>query len=172
MHWIAGANGTGSPGAITLSSIPQTFTHLQLRGSLRSAGVGSQIYTRLNGDSGSNYSNRYIYSDGSGSHLAGGATNDTVNFFGSMPASTDTANSFCSFIIDLLDYSNTSKFKSQRNISGYDLDTSLGLAFYSSALWRNTAAVNSITVVANASFSSLSRVDLYGITSNPVATGA
>ena len=170
MAWIAGANGTGSSASITLSSIPQTYTHLQLRGIVRSAGVSSQIYTRFNNDGASNYATHYFYGDGSGSSAATGGAPTTVNFFGSMPASTDTANAYASFIIDILDYTNTNKNKTTRNIYGFDLNGS-GQVWFSSSVWMNTAAVTSLTFVANASFTTATRIDLYGIATSQI-TGA
>jgi len=170
MVWIAGANGTGSSASITLSSIPQTFTHLQLRGIVRSAGVSSQIYTRLNNDGASNYATHYMYGDGTGVSAGVGGAPTTVNFFGSMPASTDTANAYGSFIIDLLDYTNVNKYKTTRNTYGFDLNGS-GQVWFSSSVWMNTAAVTSMTFLANTSFTTATRVDLYGITSSQV-TGA
>jgi hypothetical protein len=171
MAWIAGANGTGSSASITLSSIPQTYTHLQLRGIVRSAGVGSQIYTRFNNDGGSNYSTHYLYGDGSGVAAGSGGSPTTVNFFGSMPASTDLANAYASFVIDILDYTNTNKYTTTKNISGLDVNGSGGFAFFSSSVWMNTAAVTSLTFVANASFTTATRIDLYGIATSQI-TGA
>lgn len=170
MVWIAGANGTGSSASITLSNIPQTFTHLQLRGIARSAAGGSQIYTRFNNDGGSNYATHYLYGDGAGVYSGNGGSPTTVNFFGSMPASTDTANAYTVFVIDILDYTNTNKYKTTKNLCGWDLNGS-GFSFFSSSVWMNTAAVNSLTFVANANFTTATRIDLYGITTSQ-ATGA
>lgn len=170
MFPIATLSGTGSSSSITFSNIPQTFTHLQLRGIARSTGTGSQIYTRLNNDGGSNYAYHYIYGDGSGISVAGSAST-TVNFFGSMPASTDLANTYVSFVIDILDYTNTNKYKTTRNVCGLDLNGVGGFAFFSSSVWLNTAAVNSLTLVANQNFTTLTNLQLYGI-STSTATGA
>lgn len=170
MHHIATQSGTGSSATITFSNIPQTFTHLQLRGTVRSSGSGGQIYTRVNGDGGTNYSSHYIYGDGSGVAAGGGGTG-TVNYFGNMPASTDLANTLGSFVIDFLDYTNTNKNKTTKSINGYDLNGS-GLSFFASSAWLNTAAITSISLVANQSFATVTQIDLYGIASNPIATGA
>ena len=57
--------------SITFSSIPQTYTHLQVRGiSRNSANVsGDLVQYRLNSDSGSNYFSHWLV----GSGAAGGA---------------------------------------------------------------------------------------------------
>jgi hypothetical protein len=171
MFPIAAQSGNGSSASITFSNIPQTFTHLQLRGIARSIGTGSQVYTRLNNDGGSNYATHYIYGDGSSVAGGTGGAPTTVNFFGSMPASTDTANTYLAFAIDILDYTNTNKNKTTKNSSGIDLNGVGGTVFFSSSVWMNTAAVTSLTFVANAGFTTLTNLQLYGIsTSN--ATGA
>lgn len=162
---IASLSGTGSSSSVTFTSIPQGYTHLQLRGIVRSAGVSSQIYTRLNGDGGSNYNCHYLYADGSGGIIGGtGGAPTTVNLFGSMLASTDTANVYASFVLDFLDYSVTTKHKTSMNFFGQDLNGGAnGVVWASSSAWRNTAAVTSLTVVANANFTADSKFYLYGI---------
>lgn len=170
MVWIASANGTGSAGGITFSSIPQTFTHLQLRGYVRNLTTTSQLYTRLNNDGGSNYGTHYLYADGSGVASGSGGVSTTVNLFGSSVGPSDTANAHGVFIIDLLDYTSTVKNKTTRSTYGHDLNGT-GQVWFASSLWMNTAAVTAITLVANAPFTTSTRLDLYGYTSTSV-TGA
>jgi hypothetical protein len=162
---IATLSGTGSAGAVTFTSIPSTYQHLQLRGYAKSASsTGSQFYTRLNNDgSGSSYATHYIYSDGSGINGGSGGAPTSVNFFGGMPSSTDTG--FCSFVIDILDYANTSKNKTTKGLTSTTLTSGGGnnSAFLSSSVWLNTAAVTSVSFVANVAFSTTSRFYLYGI---------
>ena len=170
MVWIASANGTGSAGGITFNSIPQTFTHLQLRGTVRNLTTASQIYTRLNNDGAGNYATHYIYGDGSGVAGGTGGVSTTVNLFGSSVGPSDLANTQGTFLIDILDYTSTAKNKATRNIYGHDL-SGAGQVWFSSSVWMNTAAVNAITLVANAPFTTSTRLDLYGITTSS-ATGA
>jgi hypothetical protein len=158
---IATVTGTGSSGTITFSSIPSTYTHLQVRGIMRSTAGGSQVYTRLNGDGGSNYAYHYMYGEGTGA-TAGGAASQTVGYFGNVPASTDLANTYTSFVIDLLDYSNTNKYKTFRNLSGYDFNGS-GQIWFASSVWMNTASVTSLSIVSNTSFNTSTTISLYGI---------
>jgi hypothetical protein len=170
MVWIGSANGTGSVGGISFSSIPQTFTHLQLRGTVRTLTTTSQLYTRLNNDAGSNYATHYLLGDGSGVSSASGGVSTTVNLFGSTVGPSDLANAQGSFLIDILDYTSTAKNKTTKNTYGHDLNGT-GQVWFSSSVWMNTAAVNAITLVANAPFTTSTRLDLYGITSSQV-TGA
>ncbi len=162
-----------SAGAITFSSIPQTFTHLQIRFSVRSdfASAVAAGFLRFNGDSTSSYANHSLFGDGS-SVTSTGATATSVASLGNFPAATSTANVFDACIIDVLDYTNINKNKTIRTLSGFDANGS-GQVYLASSVWLNTAAITSILLVSGggANFVAGTRADLYGIsTSN--ATGA
>jgi hypothetical protein len=172
MFPIASATLT-SAGAITFSSIPQNFTHLQIRLSARSdfASAVASGFIRFNGDSGSSYPYHFITGDGA-TPSASGTTAGTVGYLGNFPAASTAANIFEASITDILDYTNTNKNKTIRTVSGFDANGS-GQIFYASSLWLNTAAITSILLVSGggANFVTNTRADLYGIaTSN--ATGA
>jgi hypothetical protein len=163
----------GSAGSITFSSIPQTFTHLQIRLTSRSdyASTTASTFLRFNGDGAANYVYHNLWADGS-TLYSNGSTGSTVAWAGNMPASTSTANVFGSVIIDILDYTNTNKNKVIRALDGYDTNGA-GQIYLASSLWLNTAAISSILLVSGggANFIAGTRADLYGIyTSN--ATGA
>jgi hypothetical protein len=159
---IATANGTGSSGVITFSSIPSTYQHLQLRWINKSSGSGSYNFVNFNGDTGSNYANHYLYGDGA-SALAGADTTQTkINLYGSLVTST-AASVYAAHVVDILDYANTNKYKTLRALGGQDSNGS-GVMFLSSGLWQSTAAINSVTITANtANFTSASQFALYGI---------
>jgi hypothetical protein len=161
--YTVGAGGTAS---ITFSSIPQTFTHLQIRVfTLNSASTGN-ITLQFNNDSGGNYSRHEIKGDGSaaGSY---GVTNDSFVHVGYY-ISASASNPYIS-IIDVLDYTNTNKYKTTRCINGIDQNGSGGIAMLTSGNWRNTNAITSFAL--GETFLAGSRVDLYGITTSN-ATGA
>jgi hypothetical protein len=164
---------TGSSTAsITFSSIPQTYKHLQIRGILRGVGAGFGSGTfgvvgRLNNDSGSNYSNHVLFGNGS-SASAGAATSQTSEAIVNFPGTSETANSFGAFVLDILDYSNTSKFKTSRTLGGYDGNNTNGIVTFRSDLWQNTAAVTQIDLTAGISgpnqfWAANSSFALYGI---------
>jgi hypothetical protein len=81
-----------------------------------------------------------------------------------MSASTGGANVFGTFIIDILDYANTSKYKTQRGLGGADLNGS-GYISFNSGNWRNTNAITSIslTPLYGSQFAQYSSFALYGI---------
>lgn len=175
--WIASQTvGSGGAASVTFSNIPQTFTHLQLRCFTRTtenAGSGG-MDIRLNGDSGSNYY-RYHVLFGNGTSAASGAGGiQTSAQIGDFVGQTGLANTYCSLIVDFLDYRNTAKNKVIRSLYGFDLNGS-GIVAMMSSMWISTAAINSIQVgpltYASANLVQNSRFDLYGI-QTASATGA
>ena len=172
MHYISTITGASS-GLKTFTNIPQIYTHLQLRMIHRDIFTTTPSYTylRFNGDLGNTANNHYLRGDGSSA--VSGANQINANYVITVPQPSNDAlaNVYASTIIDILDYSSTTKFKVARAISGYDLNGS-GLVGIYGGMWRDTSAITSIGIgsayqddVANF------RVDLYGITSNPNATG-
>ena len=168
MVWIAGANGGSAQ--ISFSSIPSTFTHLQLRAFVRdsTSAATNTVKLNFNGDLSAIYDTHNLQGDGS-SPLSNNILNQDTCWFGVAPAATSTANVFGAFVIDILDYTNTNKFKVVRTIGGYDANGS-GIVSLRSNSWRNTNAITSLTFYTGGTTSS-SRFDLYGITSSQV-TGA
>ena len=64
--------------------------------------------------------------------------------------------------MDILDYSNTNKNKTLRQLAGTD-NNGNGVVGLSSGLWQSTAAVASIDITAIGSFSQYTSFALYGI---------
>lgn len=151
--------GAGGASSITFSSIPSTYTHLQIR--LFGNAGSSDTFYRLNGDTGSNYVRHYIY--GSGASVASSTSlAQTSGSLGYIPVTADT-NIFGTAVFDLLDYTNTNKNKTTRSLAGHDKNGS-GLIVLYSGLWLNTAAVTSVTVLPNTgNFNQYTSVALYGI---------
>ena len=155
---IATGIGTGSSGTITLSSIPSTFKHLQLR--IHVAATAGDCGIRVNSDSGNNYARHVLRGSGSGSGSSFGvaSTDVAANLF---PGGVQTTPSVA--IIDILDYCSTTKYKTFRILSGQENNSS-GYLEVNSGLWMNTAAINSISVInAAASWNTNTTVALYGM---------
>ena len=154
--------GAGGAASVTFSSIPQTYTHLQIR-YFGNAG-SSDTFFRLNGDTGSNYTRHYLY--GSGSSAAAGASLSQTSGSLGYVATTANTNIFGASVFDILDYTNSNKYTTTRSLTGYDANGS-GLIVLYSGLWLNTAAVTSITVLPNSgNFNQYTSVALYGIKGN------
>ena len=163
-----------SAGGVNFTSIPQTFTHLQLRIFARTerfAAANDYFVVRPNSDSvGSTYFWHNLSGDGS-SATSTGTTGQLAAALGWLPGASATANVFGNLIVDFLDYTNTNKYKTIKSIGGFDGNGS-GNVTLSSGTYPSLTAITSILMGGNiANFIAGSRADLYGIqTSN--ATGA
>lgn len=141
---------SGGNGAITFSSIPQTYTHLQVRAITRSD--SSNVYNAwwrftINGITTTTYSEHDLNGNGSTASASSGTGQTDISGFYS-PGSDAGANMFGAQLIDILDYTNTNKYKTVRYLSGTDINfstTRLGIDFGSGANYTNTNAITSIT---------------------------
>jgi hypothetical protein len=162
--------GAGGTGTITFSSIPSTYSHLQIRligRTNRSTAAIDQMNIRFNSDSGSNYiTNHYIQGNGT-SVFAGANTSGTLMTVYRLTAdgAPTLSGAFGTSVIDILDYANTNKNKTLRALSGQDMNTVSGEVFFVSAAWMSTTAVNSITITPNVGtlFNQYSSFALYGV---------
>lgn len=151
--------GAGGTSAVTFSSIPSTYTHLQVRAFGKDASIYGAIFMRLNNDTASNYSRRGVYGDGS-SVAAFGATSAPYMNVVTTPASSG---GFGAAVIDILDYASTSKNKTIRSLSGYDNNGSGIAVLYSGCWFNNTTAVSRIDIISDSTIGQYSSFALYGI---------
>jgi len=152
--------GGGGSASISFTSIPATFTHLQIRAISRNTTSNNQSSKLIfNSDSGSNYSYHRLYGTGSGT-----GADATANASGVLIAvETNTSSTFGASVIDVLDYQNTSKYKTTRSLTGWE-NNSDGRLFFLSGNWRSTSAITSITITPESnSFAEYSHFALYGI---------
>jgi hypothetical protein len=154
-----------SQNSITFSSLgtyASDYKHLQIRVTTRvaAASTGATLTFRLNGDTGSNYSNHELTGNGS-SVTSYGEANVTRGFFGVSPGSSSTANVFGSTVFDLLDPFSTTKNKTSRSLGG---QTSGNFVYLYSSSHRSTAATTSIQIfhVSGSDFVTGTRMSLYG----------
>ena len=162
--------GAGGTSSIGFSSIPSTYQHLQVRGILRDneSSYGGETYLTVNGV-GTNYKDHYLFGQGS-TAASGSAGYSTVIKIGAEPSASTPANIYGAYIIDFLDYANTSKYKTIRNLSGFDNNGAAtgqdgGQIWFSSGLWMDTAAITSINIRSNGTLNQYSSFALYGIKS-------
>jgi len=149
--------GSGGASSVIFSSIPQTYTHLQIRALTLGTVAGNAGKIHFNSDTtDSHYWNHYVY--GSGSSASSAAYNQPYlpEFMGSGATTSPGAS-----IIDILDYTNTNKNKTIREIGGYDANGS-GYITLSSVLWLNTSAITTIEIDLS-SFQQYSQFALYGV---------
>jgi len=152
--------GSGGSTTVTFSSIPATYTHLQLRVATVAPGEINHLI-QFNGDTASNYSWHELYGTGTTAGVGAAANVSSIKGGyngGTLPAST---------VIDILDYANTNKYKTTRGLAGSENNGgSNNYIFFRSGNWRSTSAINSInisTTGAGGTFSEYSKFALYGI---------
>lgn len=164
---------------ITFSAIPSTYQHLQIRYLGKSndsaANTHYQFSIIFNGDTASNYSYHRLSGDGSSAADSGAATQTAIKQgFAVIPSSgTSILNPMGAGIIDILDYTSTTKNKTVRMIAGsdtnYTLGSGVGRIVLNSGLWFKTPeAITSITLILDTGFwsgtsSRLTTFALYGI---------
>jgi len=163
---IATATGTGSSGTITFSSIPSTYQHLQVRFLVRSTSVSAgfeNLLIRFNSDTGSNYDYHVLFGDGSSASASAGTSATSARARDVVARSGVASNIHGVGVINLNDYASTTKNKTISIFHGVDANGS-GNATLQSGLWRNTNAVNSITLfLPSDSWTTSSTFALYGI---------
>jgi hypothetical protein len=157
--------GAGGSTSITFSSIPSTYTHLQLR-VLTQVSTTARFGISFNSDTTlANYRTHYLYGDGTSAGAGTGASSWGIG------AATSTSSNYGATVADILDYGNTNKYKTIRSLSGYDNNGS-GLMVLYSGLWMSTSAVSSMTIypaensTSGGTFSQYSSFALYGIRGN------
>jgi len=160
---IATATPNGTD--VTFSSIPQGYKHLQIRALARTTRNDASVdtvYYRFNGDTGNNYNVHTL--SGNGSSASSSYYGAPTVLWGpfSTPTAQSSANMFSVSIIDILDYTNTSKYTTTRMLGGTDTNGGGSIDVFS-GLWKNTAAITSIRLFAEGNFSSGSHFALYGI---------
>jgi hypothetical protein len=151
-------------GQIVFTNIPQNYSHLQIRYIARSSASATiaNIYHIFNGDT----SNSYTFHDisGNGSSASSSGTSSATNYTlgAQMTGANSTANIYGVGICDILDYSNTSKFKTIKTLGGNDQNGS-GTAMMRSGAYMNLLPISSIIVSIDSTFAANSHVALYGI---------
>jgi hypothetical protein len=153
--------GSGGQANVEFTSIPATYTHLQVRYMVFGQSSTAQ-YFRLNGDTGANYARHLLVTGGSTVNAYAAASVNEL-----WPNSGINTSSFPTVgIVDILDYKNTNKYKTTRTLGGLDnnggvTNNEIGL---SSGLWMNTNAVTSITFFPlSGNYTQYTHIALYGI---------
>lgn len=159
--------GSAGQSTITFSNIPQNYAHLQLRVTARQAGNyvdGSFVSLQFNSDTGANYVMHRLLGDGSNASSAAftGLNNNSLE---RITNASQISSNFGVLVVDILDYTNTNKFKTIKNLGGHD-NNGGGWVVMNSNLWRSTSAVTRIDLgVDTGAFQQYSHFALYGIRS-------
>jgi hypothetical protein len=154
-------------GNFNFTNIPQDYKHLQLRITMRGDGgsatfAGAFDFHPISG--GSTYSQHYMQNSGTSVSSAGNSSLGIINF-PELPAGGATANVFGVVVMDILDYTSTSKNKTVRLLSGSHQDGTYWRIDERSGAWYDTGAISAIRMrpygVSN--FVAGSRFSLYGV---------
>jgi hypothetical protein len=156
---IASQTLGASSTAVTFSSIPQNYTDLRIICNVNGvAGSGDyRVGLRFNSDTATNYSITSLLGNGT----TASSTRETSRPFidNSISIPEDSSGEFGIASYDIMNYSNSSTYKTvlfrQSTVSTTPVNQGASAA---AGLWRNTAAITSVTVVS--------------ITNNPLAAGS
>jgi hypothetical protein len=164
---IATQTGNGSATTLSFTSIPQTYKHLQIRILARSATASpgsGWIDAVFNSDSSSSYSFHYLVGDGSTATYGASASRSNARI-GLLWGANERANTFEATVCDILDYTNTNKYKTTRSFIGGDTNASTYQEVYLvSNAWRSTSAITQIDLTAGGwNFATGTSIALYGI---------
>jgi len=155
--------GSGGAATIAFTSIPATYTDLQVLVSTRAdnASIINNMRWTFNSSS-SGYSYKELYGDGT-SAASGGASSTTYAQIGYSTGDTATANTFANTSCYIPNYagSNNKSFSvdsvAENNATGQYMDLGAGL-------WANSAAITTVTITPSAgNFKQYSTAYLYGI---------
>jgi hypothetical protein len=111
---------------ITFSSIPATFNHLQIRALSRNSRADANSATlkvQVNGVGASSYTYSRFIGDGSSIIANAFGPDSAMYFYGASPSAPTPTDTFGAVIFDILDYANTNKNTTFRQLSGYETNS-------------------------------------------------
>ena len=152
--------GAGGASTMSFSSIPSTYTDLQLLISARGSNTNYWAALSLNGSS-ANFTLKNAQGTGSNAYSNADTTN-ALSFH--QDSSAMTANTFASTSFYIPNYT-SSNYKSISNETVQETNATEAYAELTAMLWSNTAAINSITLTSGGggNFVQYSTATLYGI---------
>lgn len=161
--WLIQRTSPTSGSSVTFSSIPSTYTSLQLR-VLAKLSADDYMCIQLNGDTGNNYALHALTGNGSTASAGAATALNYLNIYGSGNVGQGFTQPIVS-ISDFHNYASTTQNKTHRAIIGCDRNTTNGEINLVSGLWLNTNAINSIRVFqySGATFASGTTIALYGM---------
>jgi hypothetical protein len=166
--------GSGGSATIDFTSIPQTYTDLVLKLSLRSTAAGAHgggAQMNFNNSTASEYTFKNIRGSGFTTPGSGAASGTTfIRVANNHPTAGNTSNTFCNSEVYIPNYTLSShKVTSEDNVE--ENDTAESYSQFVGGIWTNTNAISRITLTSEATlFAQYSSATLYGVSS--VTTGS
>jgi hypothetical protein len=160
--------GSGGAANIEFTSIPATYTHLQIRGIVKGSDTADDrtpIVVQYNSDTGNNYARHLLGGNGSATFLDSVSSTSARAGVRLISSYASYASMFTTLVIDILDYANTNKYTTTRTLGGFDTNGgSFQEMVLGSFLWSNTAAITTIKLVpGGGNFVQYSQFALYGV---------
>jgi len=146
-----------------LAAYAADYKHLQIRMVARSSVVSSNqnVGLTFNGDTGANYSTHDMEGSGGGGVGSGGGASIT-SIRAAQVVGTTVADTWPSAVIDILNFSSSSKYTTTRTVNGWA--GSMSRVFLRSGSWQNTSAITTLTLTdGGGGFIAGSRFVLIGV---------
>jgi hypothetical protein len=160
---IATAYGTGSSGVIDFTSIPATYKHLQIRYTAKNTSTSADLNITFNNVTSSSYARHHMVGNSVSTAAASAIAAANISLIDGVAPST-TANVTTNGVIDILDYSQSTKNKTLRAMYGLIQAYSTSRIYVASGVLDSTTVVSRVTLTASGNnFSTTSRFSLYGI---------
>ena len=156
--------GSGGSTSVEFTSIPSTYTHLQVRMNIRSNRAATvEAFSMMFNATGSNQYSGHLLAGSGASASAYAETGQNSGLGAYIAGDSAGANIFGGAVTDILDYANTNKYKTARSLGGTDQNGSGNLAL-ASCSWQNTSAINAIKFLnGGTGWTQYSSFALYGI---------
>jgi hypothetical protein len=158
--------GSGGSATIDFTSIPQTYTDLLLKLSIRGTVASSHqggAQMIFNNSTATNYSFRNLRGSGSAAISGSASAQAFIRVTNNHPTAGNTASTFCNSEVYIPNYTSSSaKSTSEDNVE--ENNTSESYAQIVAGLWSLTDAITRITLTSEATlFAQYSTAYLYGI---------
>lgn len=153
--------GSGGAASIDFTSIPATYTDLQIVASVRTdeSNTFAALYIKFNNNT-SSYSSRMLFGNGVSAGSLTKSTTETVD----INAASNTASVFTNLSVYIPNYAGGNN-KSFSIDSAHEQNGTAAYAEMTGNLWSNTSAINQVTfyLASTFKFVQYSSVSLYGI---------
>ena len=160
---IATQTAAGGESSLSFTSIPSTYTHLQLRMSNIKFSADQDIKVTFNSVGGTSYIEHQLYGNGSSASAWASSSQGYIDILYTLVNDADTNTIPSAAIMDILDYANTNKYKTTRTLWGGDYNGK-GKVCLQSGLFMSTNAISTITVQPfSTNFTAGCTFNLYGV---------
>lgn len=172
MELIATVTAAGGETSLSFTSIPGTYSSLQIRGIAKDTATGTtaaNLYVFFNDDTTTaNYAVHALRGNGSAASASGSTSYGAVSIPEACTRSdAGYANMFGAMIVDLHDYASTTRNKTVRSFGAVDTNNTNGVISLASGLWLSTSAITKVKIQASVTaFAAGSVFKLYGLRSS------